>query len=72
MNLEAAIRASVREYYTGNLPLEFMEQFPDMKHTPEYFIKLEDDIMEDTKGDDAGERLDDEMLEEEGMDNGKP
>ena len=39
---------------------------------PEYFIKLEDDIMEDTKGDDAGERLDDEMLEEEGMDNGKP
>jgi hypothetical protein len=49
-----------------------MEQFPDMKHTPEYFIKLEDDIMEDTKGDDAGERLDDEMLEEEGMDNGKP
>ncbi len=67
MNLEAAIRASVREYYTGNLPEEFMEQFPDMKYTPEYFIKLEDEIMEDTKGDESGQRLDDELMEEEGM-----
>jgi hypothetical protein len=38
-----------------------------MKYTPEYFIKLEDEIMEDTKGDESGERLDDELMEEEGM-----
>ena len=71
MNLEAAIRASVREYYTGNLPEEFMEQFPDMKYTPEYFIKLEDEIMEDTKGDESGDRLDDELMEEEDMVDGE-
>ncbi len=67
MNLEAAIRASIREYYTGNLPEEFMEQFSDMKYTPEYFIKLEDEIMEDTKGEESGERLDEEQTAEEDM-----
>jgi len=67
MNLEDAIRTSVREYYTGNLPLEFMEQFPDMKYTPEYFVKLEKDIMEDLKGEKSGERIDEELIEEEDM-----
>ena len=67
MNLEDAIRTSVREYYTGNLPLEFMEQFPDMKYTPEYFVKLEKDIMEDLKGEKSGERIDEELIDEEDM-----
>lgn len=61
MNLEEAIRLAIKAYYTGELPERFMEQFPDMKYTPEYFAKLEADIEAKMKGD-AGERLDEEDM----------
>jgi len=67
MNLEDAIRIAIREYYTGNAPVRFMEEYPDMKYTPEYFSKLEAEIEEEMSGKDKGERLDDDLVEEEEM-----
>lgn len=64
MNLEDAIKIAIREYYTGNIPVQFMEQYPDMKFTPEYFANLEAEIEAEMSGE-SGDRVDDEMMEEE-------
>jgi len=65
MNLEEAIRIAIREYYNGNPPLRFMEQYPDMKYTPDYFADLEAQIVSEMNDEDMGERADEDEMEEE-------
>ena len=40
-----------------------MEQFPDMKFTPQYFANLEAEIEAEMRGDDKGERTDEDEEE---------
>lgn len=63
MNLEEAIRLSIKSYYTGVVPEQLMEQFPDMKFTPQYFANLEAEIEAEMRGDDKGERTDEDEEE---------
>ena len=63
MNLEEAIRLSIKAYYTGTVPEQFMEQFPDMKFTPEYFANLESEIEDEMSGEEKGERTDEDEEE---------
>lgn len=65
MNFEEAIRISIREYYMGNPPVQFMEEFPDMKYTPAHFAELEAEIEAEMNGEDMGERIDGDDIEED-------
>lgn len=49
MQLEEAIRLSIKKYYEGKLPEKLFDQYEEegepIKYTPEYFDALEDRIM---------------------------
>jgi hypothetical protein len=63
MNFEEGVIKAIRSYYRGEIPEATFEQFPDMKYTPQYFAEFEEELIKEM-GDEAGERLDADEVEE--------
>lgn len=66
MRFEEAVRLSIRAYYEGTIPEATFAEIGEVKYSPEYFAALEQDIIDEMKGDKkkkAGKRLDDDEEE---------
>jgi hypothetical protein len=63
MRFEEAVRLSIRAYYEGTIPEATFAELGEVKYSPEYFAALEQDIIDEMKGDKkkkTGKRLDEE------------